>query len=278
MVSGVDYYNEDGELEYQWNRDREQEKKEEQIRLIHGDCLEELRELDVDFDKVIFVSDPPFNIGYHYETYNDKKNEQEYYEWLADIFGTHKQVIIHYAESLYKHAFQIGMFPEKVISWVYNSNTAKQHRDIAFFGVNPDFRKVGQPYKNPTDKRIAKRIAEGKTARLYDWWNINQVKNVSKDKTAHPCQMPLEVMEKIIGILPDDAIIIDPFMGSGTTALACKNLGRKFIGIEMDKEYFDIASERVSQIVQIANKDEDDIMQELLKQKLEYEREEANAK
>ena len=46
------------------------------------------------------------------------------------------------------------------MSWVYNSNTGKQHRDIAFFGVKPDFRKVGQDYKNPTDKRIAKRSAE----------------------------------------------------------------------------------------------------------------------
>ena len=56
--------------------------------------------------------------------------------------------------------------------------TAKQHRGIGFWNVHPDFRKVGQPYKNPNDKRIAKRIAEGKKARLYDWWNINQVKNV----------------------------------------------------------------------------------------------------
>ena len=46
--------------------------------------------------------------------------------------------------------------------------------------------------ENPNDKRIQKRIAEGKTgAKLYDWWNVNQVKNNSKEKTAHPCQMPL---------------------------------------------------------------------------------------
>ena len=66
-----------------------------------------------------------------------------------------------------------------------------------------------------------------------------------KVKTLDPCQMPLEVMKNIIGILPKDAIIIDPFMGSGTTGVACKELGRDFIGIEIDKEYFDIASERI---------------------------------
>lgn len=215
------------------------------IDIYLGDNITILNSLNIDYNKVIFVSDPPFNIGYHYGTYIDKKDEGEYYTWLSEIFGTNRQVIIHYPESLYKHSFNIGMFPEKVVSWVYNSNTGKQHRDIAFFGVKPDFKKVGQDYKNPKDKRIAKRIAEGKTAKLYDWWQINQVKNVSKEKTAHPCQMPIEVMERIIGILPDDFIIIDPFLGSGTTALACMKYNRNFIGIEIDEKYFKIANDRI---------------------------------
>lgn len=197
-------------------------------------------------DKVIFVSDPPFNIGYHYKTYKDNMDEASYYSWLGEIFQNYKTVIIHYPEALYRFAFQIGDFPEKVVSWVYNSNTAKQHRDIAFFNVKPDFRKVGQPYKNPTDKRIAKRIAEGKKARLYDWWNINQVKNVSKKDIDHPAVMPLEVMKNIIGILPEGYTIIDPFMGSGTTGVACRELGRDFIGIELDEHYFKIAQKRIN--------------------------------
>lgn len=215
------------------------------IQIYNGDNRQVLKSLNVDLTKCIFVTDPPFNIGYHYDQYHDKMNENEYYEWLCEIFGKNKQVIIHYPESLYKHSAKIGLAPEKVVSWVYNSNTAKQHRDIAFFGVKPDFRKVGQEYKNPKDKRIAKRIEEGKTARLYDWWEINQVKNVSQEKTEHPCQMPLKVMENIVGILPDDYIIIDPFLGSGTTALACQKYNRKFIGIEIDPKYFQIAKERI---------------------------------
>ena len=54
-----------------------------------------------------------------------------------------------------------------------------------------------------------------------------------------------KVMENIIGILPDDYIIIDPFLWSGTTALACKKYNRKFIWIELDKKYFDIAKQRI---------------------------------
>jgi site-specific DNA-methyltransferase (adenine-specific) len=215
------------------------------IELYNGNNTDILKNINLDLSKCIFVSDPPFNIGYHYNQYKDKMKEDDYYNWLFEIFGTNKQVIIHYPEYLYKYSFKIGLTPEKVVSWVYNSNTGKQHRDIAFFGVKPDFRKVGQDYKNPKDKRIAKRILEGKKAKLYDWWEINQVKNVSLEKTEHPCQMPLKVMENIIGILPDEYTIIDPFLGSGTTALACQKYGRKFIGIELDFKYFEISKQRI---------------------------------
>ena len=216
------------------------------IELILGNSLEELPKIKVKEEKFVVVTDPPFNVGYHYNTYKDNLDSDEYYEMLASIFQYSPFVVIHYPEEIYKIAFQVGDFPEKVVSWVYNSNTAKQHRDIAFFGIKPDFRKYGQPYKNPTDKRIMQRIADGKTARLYDWWEINQVKNVSKEKTGHPCQMPLEVMKRIVGILPSDYTIVDPFMGSGTTALACKELNRNFIGIEMDSEYYSIAQQRLA--------------------------------
>ena len=82
-------------------------------------------------------------------------------------------------------------------------------------------------------------------AKLYDWWEINQVKNVSKEKTKHTCQMHIEVMERILKIVPEKYSIIDPFMGSGTTGVACKNLNRDFIGIEKDSTYFKIAKNRI---------------------------------
>jgi site-specific DNA-methyltransferase (adenine-specific) len=57
--------------------------------------------------------------------------------------------------------------------------------------------------------------------------------------------MPLEVMKNIVAMLPIDSIIFDPFMGSGTTALACIELGYDFIGCEIDKDYYEIAKERI---------------------------------
>ena len=105
---------------------------------------------------------------------------------------------------------------------------------------------VKQPYKNLNDKRIKERIARGIVGgRLYDWWDINQVKNVSKKNIDHPCVMPLEVMKRVVGVLPKDILVFDPFCGAGTTGLACKELGIDFIGCDIEKDYCDIAMKRL---------------------------------
>ena len=103
-------------------------------------------------------------------------------------------------------------------------------------------------YKNPNDKRIKQRIANGERARLYDWWEFQQVKNVSKEKTEHPCQMPVALLERIVRITPA-ALIFEPFLGSGTTAIAANNLDRHFVGCEIDPKYFDIACDRLEKAI-----------------------------
>lgn len=217
--------------------------------VMNSDSREVLPEIIKDYPRVVIVSDPPFNVGYHYGSYSDNMPDGEYWKMLRAIFSLAPSVVIHYPEALHRLSIELGIAPERVVSWVYNSNTAKQHRDIAFYHVKPDFTKVRQPYKNTNDKRIQQRIADGhRGGRLYDWWEVNQVKNVSMDKTNHPCQMPVEVMKNIIGILPE-CMIIDPFAGSGTTGVACKLLGRNFIGIEIDEDYARLAQDRIDSTV-----------------------------
>lgn len=221
------------------------------IELHQCDCLTILQsiktQLQAENKPYIIVSDPPFNIGYHYNGYHDRMNDGDYRQMLQQVFGYNQfSVVIHYPEQLYQLAIDIDRPPTKVVSWVYNSNNRKQHRDIAFFGITPDFKQVLQPYKNPNDKRIKRLIENGSQGTpIYDWWNINIVKNTSAEKTVHPCQMPLQVMKNIIGILPKEYTIIDPFMGSGTTGVAAVELGRDFIGIELDPMYFDVAKQRI---------------------------------
>lgn len=66
-------------------------------------------------------------------------------------------------------------------------------------------------------------------------------------EAAHPTQKPIGLMAWCIGLtkVPAGAVVLDPFMGSGTTGVACMNLGRRFIGIEIERRYFDIACERI---------------------------------
>lgn len=65
------------------------------------------------------------------------------------------------------------------------------------------------------------------------------------ERCGHPTQKPLRVMEWTISFISPNAKVLDPFMGSGTTGVACVKTGRKFIGIEIEKKYFDIACQRI---------------------------------
>lgn len=85
------------------------------------------------------------------------------------------------------------------------------------------------------------------------WTNLDKVARRIKFRPmnmdggkVHPTQKPVRVMEWCLGHIPDVwGVIIDPFSGSGTTGVACANLGRQFIGIEREQKYFDIACRRI---------------------------------
>jgi DNA modification methylase len=70
--------------------------------------------------------------------------------------------------------------------------------------------------------------------------------SLSSENKQHPTQKPVALMRWCLGFLPDAETILDPFMGSGTTGVACVKEGRKFIGIELDPDYFDIACKRIA--------------------------------
>jgi DNA modification methylase len=200
--------------------------------------------IDIDWEDALIVSDPPYNQNYHYNEYSDTLEQESYENLLIAAFKGRKAVIIHYPEE------SINLLPrllgrcQEVVSWVYPSNTRKQHRLVTWWNCKPDFTKLGQAYKNPQDKRIAARIEQGKMARLYDWWEINQVKNVSKGNNPHPCPIPYELAYRLIAITSmQNDTIIDPFAGSGTIIKAAYDLERKAIGYEVDKSYAEYANE-----------------------------------
>lgn len=81
--------------------------------------------------------------------------------------------------------------------------------------------------------------------RIADVLNYDKI---SSSKLLHPTEKPVDMLEWFVSNNSNENdIILDPFMGSGSTGVACKNLNRNFIGIELDKEYFDIAKERIGE-------------------------------
>lgn len=84
------------------------------------------------------------------------------------------------------------------------------------------------------------------------WTNIDRPSKrmdlpVGRVEYGHPTQKPLPLMEWCLGFLPNAVTILDPFMGSGTTLVACQRLGRMGTGIELDPDYFEIACRRVDE-------------------------------
>ena len=206
------------------------------------DCLKNIKE---DF---IIITDPPYNINYEYDLYEDNLSDNEYIDMIK-TFNGNKIAIIHYPEESMKYFVPALGVPDEVNVWAYNSNLPnRHHRLINYYNVKPDYTKVLQPYKNPNDKRIKKRIEEGfKGARSYDWFtDINLVKNVSKEDYNHPCPVPVELMERIIKLTTNEGdLVVDPFSGSGTTAIACMNTNRRFIGFEISENYYRMSLDRI---------------------------------
>jgi len=148
--------------------------------------------------------------------------------------------------------------------WIYNTNVGHSrrryttaHRSIlhATKSKNNHFYKsqVAVPYQNPTDKRIQQRIADGHKGRMpYSWFYFDLVKNVSKDKTFHACQIPLKLVEMLIQSCTqknDDIFIL--FGGSGSELVLCKQLQRNFISCELHRQYFQMILDRLNNDGQI---------------------------
>ncbi len=199
---------------------------------------------------IIIVTDPPYNIGFEYDTYKDNMPQEEYLQMISSLISNYPSVIIIYHEILHEITAYSQKIPDKVMEWIYPNNIRKHHRAIAYYGCKPDLEKVRQPYKNKNDPRIKKMISKGsKGARSYDWWHIPQVKGNSKERTKHPCQTPLKLMDNIIKVIPNNYVICDPFMGSGTTGVASLMNDRDFIGMEIEQSYFNIAEKRMKNIL-----------------------------
>jgi len=143
---------------------------------------------------------------------------------------------------------------EAVGKWKMELESAGAKYDRAWAWIKPDAapRFNGQGPAQGFESIVSAWCGNGARS-----WNGGGMRNVltynvtsGRDST-HPTEKPLPLMARLIYLYTDTSeTILDPFMGSGTTGVACMNLDRKFIGIEIDKKYFDIACERIERAQQ----------------------------
>lgn len=80
------------------------------------------------------------------------------------------------------------------------------------------------------------------------WTDIHRIKHNSK-RDPHPCQLPIHLLDRLILLTTDENdIVLDPFSGTGTTAISAKRLGRNYIGFELDEKYVEISQHKLKQV------------------------------
>jgi len=216
-----------------------------EIKLILGDCLIEMKKIpDKSIDLVL--TDPPYNVGKQFGEWNEGKvfDKEFHNEWLAEA----NRVINPCGGGMYM--FWAGMTHLKPM--------------IDIFG---DFRQLIY-WTKPFAMMVKNRKGYHCFTELIFWkvmsddFYFNVAEN-QKDyftttscmqrplEHSHPTQKPLPIIKRLIlASSKETDTILDPFMGSGTTGVACKELGRNFIGIEIEPKYFEIAQRRINQTME----------------------------
>jgi DNA modification methylase len=236
-------------------------------KIYNMDCLEGLKQLD-DNSVDLIVTDPPYYNFIKEEWDNQWDSLKEYLKWFKKwlfecirilkqgssiyIFGTHR--VLSYLQCIMDNNSEI--IYQNYLSWIYTmgisleKNFSNQQEGILYYFkkgkekvFNSDDIRVESQRQKDGDKRAGN---EGKVPP--NWFMFNRIQGNNNKRVNHPTQKPIYLIRTFIKVSSNEKdIILDPFMGSGTTAVACKQLNRNYIGFEIDKEYCKIAEKRLKQ-------------------------------
>ena len=247
------------------------------VTIYHGDCREILPGLPDKNVQVAFV-DPPFNIGKKYGKNGDKRDD--YYGWceswidlcfakLVDSGSIYLMLIPRHLERIYPMLGSRGIF----INEIHWRNVSAAHTKRSFWSSYQPILVYGKTEDYFFDTYAQKREILKENLRwggystqprgqLLDYWDdipfvyagsIHHSEAIMEPLTnqkAHPCQMPNELAVRAIMFSSNENdLVLDPFLGSGTTAYCAKKLNRYSIGIEIEEKYCEIAANRCRQSV-----------------------------
>ena len=237
-------------------------------KVFNKDVLEVLKELPDNSIDMIY-SDPDYNVGINYNGKKYTKKWEEYINWYIQLAKESLRVLkptgnmffINYPKQnaylrvkfLDENAYDVFDYV-----WIYNTNVGHSprrfttaHRSVLHVvkSKNNKFFKenIALPYQNPEDKRIKERIKRGEKGRMpYSWFYFDLVKNVSKEKTIHSCQLPIAMFEMFLLATtePNDSVFIH-FGGSGNEIVLTKKLNRNFISCEIHPFYYQMILDKL---------------------------------
>ena len=238
------------------------------IRLICGDCNKLMSDLSGD-DAIVdcVIADLPYYKVVADEFDNQWKSADEYLDWVDEVLRKvdsvardNANIILFASRQMMRQISNIaiddiGWTDVRTIIWArkrgFNSTRghalASGYEPILHFckGDNGTFNNIKVKVESDRPEYTKGTLKDGVT--LSDvWTDIPALPHNSKEKVAHPTQKPIKLMERIVSLYsnPDD-LVLDFCMGSGSTGIACRRLGRKFIGIERDESFYEIARQRM---------------------------------
>tara|TARA_R110000823_G_scaffold264792_1_gene384851 strand:- start:143 stop:823 length:681 start_codon:yes stop_codon:yes gene_type:complete len=223
------------------------------MQLINDDCLKVLPTLEESSVDLIITS-PPYNLGNNHHTgnkkhkaYNDNLPEAEYQEQQLQFLNECFKLLKETGSLIYNHKNRIRKGRQlSPYEWIFKSNFVVK-QEIVWVNRSQNFDKM-RFY--PFTERLYWLAKKPETKLFnainhYDVFDWKEWKPVGT-KGNHTRAFPEKMVEDILKCFPNAEVVLDPYMGSGTTGVAAKNLNREFIGIELDKTYFDIADKRIN--------------------------------
>lgn len=247
-------------------------------KYLFGDCRNLIKNLK-DNSVNLVVTSPPYNLGKKYGEYKDDVSLNEWKNLISDITKEIVRIltpngsfllnvspipdkktkeIIPLESIAYFIAKEHGLYLRNSIVWTFNNMQNCSNRlsgrwesilwlvkDIANYVFNLDDIRV--PYITKGDKRLDPDGGRNPT----DVWYFDRVNNMTKNKLGisdAPCVYPVPMIERILTMSTKEGdTVLDPFLGSGTTLVACARLNRNGIGFELDRKFEPIIKKRLSE-------------------------------
>ena len=219
------------------------------------DCLEGLKQLD-DESVDLIITSPPYNLGKSHHTgnnhfkaytdYDDDMPEELYQKWQVEILNECHRVLKKDGSLWYNHKNRIRNGEQiEPYRWLYKTPFVIK-QEIVWQNGSQNFDKC-RIY--PMTERVYWLTKDAKT-KLFNAINHHDIFTRAewqpvKTKGAFKRAYPEKMVEDIISCFPENCLVLEPFSGSGTTAIACHRLKRRFICIEKDPEYWAKSCERL---------------------------------